>query len=463
MPWFSTYATHLRVLLLLGLPLIGGHLAQFAIGLTDTAMLGWYGVAELAAVTVANGSYFIVLFLFGAGFAIAVMPLVAAAAAVGDELAVRRSTRMGLWLSVLFSALVMPLMWWSGPILRALDQPEAVADLAEQYLRIAGWGLFPALLVMVLKSYLAALGHTMAVFWVTALAAVLNAVINYALIFGHFGVPELGIRGAAIGSVLSHGISLLAVAVYAVRAMPQHELFRHFWRPDREIFAQVLALGLPIGLTTLSEISVYAASAVMMGWIGTVPLAAHGIVLGIAEAAFMVHLGFGNATTIRAGTAYGLADRDMMRNAALVATVLSQVIALVSVVLFLAVPEPLMALFVARDAPARPEIFAAGAGFLAIAAPLQFLIGAQVVAVGLLRGVQDMRVPMVIGALSYTVLGIGASYILGFMFDLGGAGIWLGLLAGVGCASLLLMRRFWRRGLDRTLIVPAPPTGRPGD
>lgn len=275
-----TYRGHFRAITVLGLPLIGGHLAQFAIGLTDTVMLGWYGVEALAAVTLA-GSYFFVLFLFGAGFGWAVMPMVATAAAEENETSIRRSTRMGLWLSLLYAALVMPLLWWAYPVLILLKQEPEVARTAAQYLRVAGWGLFPALLVMVLKSYLAALERTQIVLWITVAAAVVNGITNFALIFGNWGAPELGVIGAAIASVVTQIVSLGAVVVYAVRSLPEHSLFQRFWRPDWEMFLNVLRLGVPIGLTTLAEVSMFATSAVMMGWLGPVPLAAHGIALNL--------------------------------------------------------------------------------------------------------------------------------------------------------------------------------------
>lgn len=443
-----TYGGHARAVALLGLPLVGGHLAQFAIGLTDSMMVGWYGVEALAAVTLAS-SYFFVLFLTGAGFGWAVMPMVAAANAAGDETSARRATRMGLWLSVLFSAAAMPLLWWSEQILLALGQGEAVAAEAARYLRIAGWGLFPALLVMVLKSYLAALERTQVVLWITVLAALANALANYGLIFGHWGLPELGIRGAALASILTHGVSLGAVVIYVLRALPEQELFRRLWRPDREMFARVFRLGVPIGITSLTEVSLFAGSSVMMGWLGTAPLAAHGIALQLTSATFMVHLGLSNAATIRAGNAYGRRDRAHMARGAAVVTAMSLVMSALAIVLLLTLPDPLISLFLDPGDPERPQILLIGAGLLAAAALFQLVDGAQVIALGLLRGVQDTGVPMLIAALAYWGVGIPASYALGFPLGLGGVGIWLGLACGLAVAGVLLMWRFWRQGLAR--------------
>lgn len=437
-----TYPGHVKAITVLGLPLVGGHLAQQAIGLTDTVMLGWYGIEELAALTLAH-SYFFVVFMLGSGFALAVMPMVAAAAGAEDQTSIRRATRMGLWLSLGFGVLAMPMMWWSGSILRLLGQGADVSDLAGQYLRVAGWGMFPALLVMVLKSYLAALERTQIVLWITLLAALANGVANYALIFGNWGAPQLGILGAAIASIVAQSVSLLAVVIYAVRALPEHQMFARFWRPDREMLAQVARLGLPIGLTLLSETSLFAASAMMMGWIGTVPLAAHGIVIMVTSVTFMVHLGLGNVATIRAGNAFGRRDRTHMARGASVVIVMSLLAAAATIVAFLLIPDVMAGWFVDANDPVRLEILRICAVLFAAAALFQLVDGAQVIALSLLRGVQDTRVPMVIAVLSYWAVGIPASYVMGFVFGLGGVGIWLGLAAGLAFAGVLLMHRFW--------------------
>lgn len=449
-----TYLGHVRAVVTLGLPLIGGHLAQLAIGLTDTVMLGWFSVEALAAVTLAS-SYFFVLFLMGSGFGWAVMPLVAAAEAEGDETSIRRSTRMGLWLSIGYAVAVMPALWWSEPILRALGQKSQVAAMAGDYLRIAGWGMFPALLVMVLKSYLAALERTQTVLAIMVITALVNAAADYALIFGQWGAPRLGLAGAAIASIVTQAVSLIAVVAYTLRALPEHDLFRRLWRPDGEMLARVFRLGLPIGLTSLSETSLFTASALMMGWLGTIPLAAHGIAVQLASTTFMVHLGLSNVATVRAGNAYGRRDRDHMARGAAVVTGMSLAMAAATITLFLTIPETLLSLFMDADDPDRPEILAIGVGLLAVAALFQLVDGAQVIALGLLRGVQDTAVPMVIAALAYWAVGIPASYLLGFTFGLDGIGVWLGLVLGLGCAGILLSLRFWRFALPRVGAIPA--------
>ncbi len=443
-----TYGGHARAIAILGLPLVGGHLAQFAIGLTDTVMLGWYGVEELAAVTLA-GSYFFILFMVGGGLAMAIMPLVAASDAQDDDTSIRRVTRMGLWQTAMFGVLAMGMLWWSEPILLMLGQKPEVATLAAEYLRVAGWGIFPALWVMVLKSYLSGLERTQIVLWITVLAAVVNATGNYALIFGNWGAPELGIVGAGVASVLTQLVSLVAVIIYALKVLPQHALFQRFWRPDWEMFSGVFKIGLPIGLTNLSEVSMFGASAMMMGWLGTVPLAAHGIAVQLASATFMVHLGLSNAATIRAGNAFGRQDRVHMANGAVVVTVMSLAVSAISMVVFLTFAATLIQLFVERDATDLEQILAIGTGLLGMAALFQLVDGVQAIALGVLRGVQDTAVPMVMAALSYWAVGIPASYVFGFVLGMEGIGVWLGLVLGLACAAVLLMTRFWGRSIKQ--------------
>lgn len=442
LPSVMSYPQHLRAVTILGLPLIGGHLAQFAIGLTDTVMLGWYGIDALAAITLAS-SYFFTLFIMGGGFAFAVMPMVASFNAEGDETSLRRATRMGMWLSIIFAVLVTPLLWWSSDVLQTLGQEERLSDAAQRYLRVAGWAMFPALLAVVIKSYLAALERTQVVLWISLASAGVNGLANYALIFGNWGAPELGLQGAAIASLFTQIIALIGVVAYAVLVLPQHALFRHLWRLDPEMFGRVFRLGWPISLTGLAESGLFVASALMMGWLGTVPLAAHGIAIAMASVTFMVHLGLSNAATIRAGNAFGRRDPEHLARGGSTVILMSFVMSIVAIAVFVALPEPLINIFLDSADPAREQIISIGIGLLAMAALFQLVDGAQVIGLGLLRGVHDTRAPMVIAAISYWIIGIPCSYLLGFVFDFGGVGVWSGLVIGLAFAAVLLLARFW--------------------
>lgn len=437
-----TYGGHTRAVMALGLPLVGSNVAQFAITLTDAFMLGWYSVEALAA-QVLGGMVFFVLFIVGSGFAHAVMPMVARAAANDDDVQVRRVTRMGLWISAGFGVLVLPVMIYSEALLLALGQNPEVAHFAGQYLVIMGASIVPALLVMVLKNYLSALERAQIVLWITVGAVLVNVLFNYALIFGNWGAPEMGIRGAAVASIAVHIVSILLLVIYVQYITREESLFARLWRPDWEAFGQVFHLGWPIGLTSLAEVGLFASASVMMGWLGTVALAAHGIALQIISLLFMVHLGLSSVATVRAGRALGRNDALGLRRGAKVAIVMSLVVSLLSVVAFVSFPEALIGVFLNPNETAREDVIAIGIGLLLAGAVFQTVDGAQVMALGLLRGVQDTRVPMIIAGLSYWVVGVPVSYVMGFTFGWGGVGIWLGLAVGLGLAGVFMMARFW--------------------
>ncbi|MEO1397681.1 MAG: MATE family efflux transporter, partial [Pseudomonadota bacterium] len=333
-------------------------------------------------------------------------------------------------------------------------QPLPVAQGAGVYLQIAGWGIFPSLLMFLTRSYLSALERTKIVLWVTLGAVVANGVLNWAFIFGNWGAPELGIAGSAIASVAVQVLMAAGLIWYAVRQFPEHKLFVRIWRPDWEYFRRVFRLGWPIGLTNLAEVGLFSFSAVMVGWLGTVPLASHGIVLQLASATFMFHLGLSNAATIRAGKALGRHAREDLRRGGLVAVALSVAFSLLAVVVFLSLPEVLLGLYLDPDDPAKPEILAIGVSLMVMAALFQTVDGLQVVALGLLRGVQDTDFPMIYAAVSYWLIGLPAGYLGGFVLGGGAVGIWAGLVVGLAAAAASLLWRFWVKGLQRVDPMP---------
>lgn len=443
------YAPHLQATLALGLPLVGSHLARMAISVADTVMVGWYGVNELAALIIAT-SFFHILFFLGMGFGIGVMGLIAAAITRGDETEVRRSARMALWLSLIFAVLALPGFWYSGRILLALGQDPIVAGLAQDYLRIAGIGLAAVLGQLTLNSYLAALERPQVVLWITLAGLPLVIVLNWIMIFGNLGVPEMGVRGAAIAAIIVQYLQLAAIAAYAVwlPATRKYRLFQRFWRPDWAEMKAVFVLGMPIGLTMVAEGGLFVGSNVMMGWIGTRELAARGIALQLASITFMLHLGMSNAATVRIGQAKGRNDPVWMRDAGVTVIAISIAMALLAVSAFELFPRQLVSLYLDLTHPETPAIIHIASGLLFYAGLFQLMDAMQVIGLGLLRGVQDTRVPMVIAAISYWVVGIPIAYYLAFVLGMGPAGLWLGLVAGLSTAAVLLMHRFWR-GLAR--------------
>ncbi len=279
--------------------------------------------------------------------------------------------------------------------------------------------------------------------WVTIVGAFGNALANWVLIFGNWGFPEMGIAGAAFASTINYSLMLAGLCLYAVRVFPEHALFQRLWRPDWEALRRVFQLGWPIGLTHLAESAMFAASAIMMGWVGTLPLAAHGIALQLASTTFMVHIGLSQAATVRAGRAFGRGDLDGLLRGGQVGFMLALAMVVLTMAAFLGMPETLISLFLDPADPDRLTIITIGVGLLAMAALFQLADGTQAMAVALLRGVHDTRVPMIQAAVSYWLVGLPTSYVLGFWTPLGAIGIWLGLVAGLSCAAVLLLRRFW--------------------
>jgi MATE family multidrug resistance protein len=417
-------------------------------------MMGWYGVEELAAVTL-GASFFQVIVILGMGFALAVMPMVAAASSNDDSVQVRRVTRMGLWLGLSFGMLSLPVFWFSGAILLSLGQEPSVASDGQLYLRIAGLGIVPAVLALVLRSHLSALERPRVVLWAWLGGAALNGAMNWVLIFGNLGAPELGIAGAAIASVGTHVLILLILAIFAARArgLADYALFERFWRSDWAVFFDVFRLGWPISLTLLAESGLFVGTTIMMGWIGTTELAASGIALQIISVTFMVHIGLSSAATVRAGLAWGKGDRENLRLAAVAALSLSAAMVAFTIALLIGFREGLVGLFVGPGDPLRPAIVALGAQLLIVAAIFQLADAAQVMALGLLRGVQDTRIPMIYAVVSYWLVGMPCAYVLGFTLGWGATGIWWGLVVGLMLAGGLMIWRFWA-GPARQ-VVPA--------
>ena len=281
---------NIQKLFVLGLPIVGSNLAMMLIGVTDIVMVGWHSVEELAALILATTLFFNI-FILGSGVAFALMPMVSSAAAVDDDTTVRRSTRMALWLSVIYGICALPIFYMSDAIFLGLGQQPELARHAADYMWILAPAIIPSLWANVMRSYLSAMEFTKVIMLITCGVAILNVGFNHVLIFGNYGLPELGIRGAAIASLLVNILMAIITSIYAVYILPQHALFARFYRPDWGAMIKVFKLGAPIGLSILAETGLFSAASVMMGWIGVIALAAHGIALQLASLTFMAHLG----------------------------------------------------------------------------------------------------------------------------------------------------------------------------
>jgi MATE family multidrug resistance protein len=440
--WFS----HGRATVVLAVPLIGTQLAQMALNVTDTVMVGWLGATELAAAVLGTQIFFIV-YIFGSGFAVAVMPVAAAAEGRGDARQVRRSVRMSLWVVGLYSLVAMPFLWHTEALLLLLDQDPRVAALAGAYVRVAQWSMLPALILAALRSYLAVVDRAYVALAVIVIGGLANGALNYALIFGHFGMPALGIVGSAVATLVTQIVMALLVVLYSgvARSLRRHDLFARFWRPDWPDFRDILRLGWPISATIIAEVGLFSAASIMMGWLGAVTLAAHGIALQITSIAFMLPLGLASAATVRVGLHHGRGDRAGVGRAGFMAMMIAIAIAVCSAFLFWTMPDRLIGLYLDQHNPNAAAVLATARPFLFVAACFQIVDSLQAIGSGMLRGLKDTRVPMMIALVSYWVIGMPAAYLLGFPAGFGGVGIWWGLALGLAAAAILMNRRFVRR------------------
>ncbi|SJZ69623.1 MATE family efflux transporter [Consotaella salsifontis] len=434
---------HARATAVLALPLVGAQLTQITISVTDTVMIGWLGARELAAAVLATQAFFFV-FIFGSGFAQAALPLAANAEGKGDVREVRRAIRMSLWVSGIYAALVMIPLWHIEGILVALGQKPDVAALSADYMHVAQWSMFPALLIMGLRSYLTVLNRAYRVLAVVLAGALSNAVLDYALIFGEFGAPALGLVGAAIATLGTQIIMAALLFVYTARSreFERYALYQRFWRPDWAAFFEIIRLGWPIGATVIAEVGLFTASSLMVGWIGTIPLAAHGIALQISSIAFMIPLGIGNAATVRVGLAFGRGDPGELWRAGVSALLLGGTIAFGTASLFWLIPDQLVGLYLDPERENAEAVLAYAAPLLLVAAIFQIFDSLQAVASGVLRGMKDTRTPMFIAVVSYWFVGMPVAYFVAFGAGWGGLGIWSGLASGLAAAALMLTSRY---------------------
>ncbi|WP_275791142.1 MATE family efflux transporter [Pararhizobium gei] len=441
----NSWPAHYRASIALGVPFVCAQLAQFAIHATDVLMVGRLGTTELAAMVLAAQTFFTV-FIFGSGFANAVVPIVAQAQGRGDLVAVRRAVRMGMWAVLGYGVLTMPLLWHAESVLLAMHQQPEVAALAGRYLRVALWGMFPALLFMVLRGFLSSLERAGIILYVTIAVLAANALLCYVFIFGHFGAPALGIVGAAISALAVNTLSFVLLYAY-IQMQPQtraYEIFVRFWRPDWPVLKDVVKLGLPIAVTILAEVSLFTVASLLMGMIGTVELAAHGIALQFASIAFMVPLGLAQVATVRIGLAHGRRDAEGIKRGAIAVLVIGCGFALIGSTVFALFSTELAALYLDTSRPDAAQVLAYAGPLIVIAGAFQLVDGVQALAAGMLRGLKDTTVPMVLALISYWAIGFVAAYLLAFHAGLGGVGVWYGFVLGLAAASITLTWRFFR-------------------
>jgi multidrug resistance protein, MATE family len=439
-------------------PLVVAQVAQNALFTTDVIMMGWLGADYLAAGTLAT-AFFTPFLLLGGGIVSAVAPLAAQAIGGRQIKNVRRTVRQGFWAGILIATLLLPVIWNIRPIFLLLGQDPTLSEMAQSYMQIALVVLFPALGIFVLRSFLSALGSTQVILYVTLAGVVINALGNYALMFGNFGFPRLELRGAAITTVLTNLAMFLALLAYALlhRRYRRFYILVRFWKPDWSRFVQIFRIGTPIGLAIMAEVGLFSVASIFMGWLGPEQLAAHAIALQCASIAFMIPLGIGMAATVRVGLAYGESNREFIGKAGWMSLILGTGFMAFSASIFLLFPDTLVRFFLDPTDPGNQPTLALAGMYLLMAAVFQLVDGAQVVAQHALRGLSDTTVPMIIAIIGYWGVGMPIGYVLAFPLGMEGIGIWLGLAAGLAFVAVILVIRFARR--ERLGLLKGPRVG----
>ena len=451
-PW----RTEFRAMLQLSWPLAAANLLQMLTYAVDVIFIARLGEAPLAASALAVAVFGLVLWALS-GLTGAVAPLIAAelGARAPALRPVRRGTRMALWLAVISGAGGMALCSAIGPLARATGQAPAIAALASEYMLVIIFSLIPMLLVNVLRSFVSALGRPIFATIITAGGIGVNALGNYALIFGNLGLPALGLRGAAAATIIT-ALATLAAYITAIRLdrrMHRYRIFGRWWKPDWPRLVDIARIGTPIALTITAEAGIFGAAAFLMGNIGAAELAAHTVALQIAALAFQVPFGIGQAATIRVGYFHGARDVDGVARAGWTALALGTGFMAVTASAMVLMPRTLLSLYVDPQAARNAVLVGFASRYLVVAAGFQLVDGIQAVAAGALRGLQDTRMPMWIAIFAYWVPGFGVALWLGFATPLAGMGVWLGLAAGLATAAVLLIGRWIRR--ERLGLVPS--------
>jgi len=329
----------------------------------------------------------------------------------------------------------------------ALGQDPAISADAQGYARALAPGFLGAFGFLSLRLFAAALERPRPGLVVMLLTFAVNAVLAWGLVFGRLGMPPLGLTGAGIATTLANWFSALAMLGWVLldRRARRFRVLGRFWRADWPRFATIWRLGLPIALTMVLEVAVFSAAVYLMGWISAAALAAHQIAIQCAATTFMVPLGIGQAATVRVGLAAGAGDAEGVGRAGWTALALAVAFMGAMAVVMALARRPLAEAFLDMARPDSLGVAVLAAQFLLVAALFQLVDGAQVVAIGALRGLADTRAPMLIAALGYWAIGFPVSLVLGFTAGWGGIGIWWGLALGLAVVAVLLTWRFARR------------------
>lgn len=452
----ATYTKEFSYNLRLAYPIILGMLGHTVVGIVDNVMVGKLGPAELAAASLANSFVFVAMSL-GIGFSTAITPLAAEADGENNIESGRRVFHHGLYLCTFLGVFLFALVFFAKQLLVFMGQPEYVVALAKPYLDIIGLSLIPLIIFQGYKQFADGMSETKYAMWATILANVIHVILNYLFIYGIWIFPELGMIGAAIGTIVSRVIMLLYMHYRMKKNARFHPFFDGFSLKEikREINIKIIRLGAPSSMQMFFEVALFTCAVWLSGILGIANQAANQIALSLASFTFMFAMGLSVAATVRVGNQKGLGDFKTMKVVAFSIFLLAVLLEIFFALLFVLLHKQLPVLFVDMnnvvDLTANTEVVSIAAQLLLVAAVFQISDGIQVVVLGALRGLQDVKVPMYITFVAYWVVGFPVSIYLGLCTGLKAVGIWIGLLAGLTTAALFLYIRFI--GLTKKLIL----------
>lgn len=436
-----TLKTHFNETISLATPVVIGQVGITMMGVVDSAMVGRVGDAPLAAASISQGFFFIIT-VIGLGIVYAITPLVAIAVGSADHETPSKVFRQGFWVSLITSVILGFVIYFGVDLIRYMDQPPEVTELALSYTRILSLSIPPMLLFTCYKQFIEGLSFTRPAMVITILANVVNFAFNWVLIYGNLGAPAMGLDGAGLATTGSR-LFMFGALAYFVHSS------REFKRFDLKIFPfsgldthgrEILRIGLPSGFQYFFEVGCFAASAFMVGWIGKDDLASHQIAMNVAATTYLVCLGLSTAGTIRVGNALGASDFSEVKKAGMMALLLGVGFMVFSGIMLIIFREEIP-YFYTSDL----EVVEIAPKLLLIAAFFQIFDGTQAVALGILRGIKEVKLPTVITFIAYWLIGLPAAWILGFPLGLGTEGIWYGLSISLIASSFMLNGRFFYR------------------
>ena len=424
--------------MVLALPVILSQVGQVTVNLVDTIMIGHVGTSELAAASFAN-NVFLFGMLFGMGITIGFTPVVGEVYGKGEKNQLTKWLKNGLVSHSMVAGMITLFLLLLYFVLPYLGQTDKVVELAKPYYLLLCTSYFPFLLFFSVKQFLEGIGNTKYAMQITITANVVNIAVNYVLIFGKFGFPQMGLVGAGIGTLISRVIMPALWVLYISRKSWLKKIFIE--ARDQRIewyrIKKLMALGIPIAFQIIIEISAFAIGAIMMGWISETALAGHQVAIGLAGATFMICLGISQATTIRISHQMGLKAPELIKSVAFASTHLVLLFMSVTALTFVFARNILPLMFTSDR-----EVIEIAAKLLIIAAFFQLFDGLQVIMLSVLRGMSDVRTPMFMALFAYIFIALPVSYLFAFVLDLGPQGIWYGYLVGLAVAGSMFFLRF---------------------